>query len=122
MNVDPSEGYISCARDRVTEVRVRLEVEHARSLSCDTASFGAAVSELVLKFVPEPAQAVSAMKRLARSRGAVAAYVWHYAGKMELMRYFWDAAVALNPTPTYLMSAIVSPCARPNHWSNISGK
>jgi hypothetical protein len=27
----------------------------------------------------------------------VAAYVWDYAGKMELMRYFWDAAVVLNP-------------------------
>lgn len=27
----------------------------------------------------------------------VAAYVWDYAGKMELMRYFWDAAVALDP-------------------------
>ena len=26
----------------------------------------------------------------------VAVYVWDYAGKMELMRYFWDAAVALD--------------------------
>lgn len=24
------------------------------------------------------------------------AYVWDYAGKMELMRHFWDAAVALS--------------------------
>jgi len=29
--------------------------------------------------------------------GTVAGYVWDYAGKMELMRYFWDAAVALKP-------------------------
>jgi len=28
----------------------------------------------------------------------VAAYVWDYAGKMELMRYFWDAAVELDRT------------------------
>ena len=27
----------------------------------------------------------------------MAAYVWDYAGKMELMRYFWDAAVTLKP-------------------------
>ena len=27
----------------------------------------------------------------------VAVYVWDYADKMELMRYFWDAAVSLDP-------------------------
>jgi hypothetical protein len=27
----------------------------------------------------------------------IAAFVWDYAGKMELMRYFWDAVVALRP-------------------------
>jgi hypothetical protein len=26
----------------------------------------------------------------------VAAYVWDYSGGMEMMRYFWDAAVALR--------------------------
>ena len=35
---------------------------------------------------------------MARPGGTVAAYVWDYAGKMELMRYFWDAAVTLDPT------------------------
>jgi hypothetical protein len=38
------------------------------------------------------------MARVARPGGTVAAYVWDYAGKMELMRYFWDAAVMLDPT------------------------
>jgi len=31
-----------------------------------------------------------------RIGGTVAAYVWDYAGQMQLMRYFWDAAVALD--------------------------
>src|SRR6185436_12586142 len=31
-----------------------------------------------------------------RPRDTVAAYVWDYAGKMELLRYFWDAAVELD--------------------------
>jgi len=35
--------------------------------------------------------------RVARSGGVVAGYVWDYAGKMELMRHFWDAAVTLRP-------------------------
>jgi hypothetical protein len=37
------------------------------------------------------------MLRVARPGGEVALYVWDYAGKMELMRYFWDAATALDP-------------------------
>ena len=35
---------------------------------------------------------------MVRAGGTVAVYVWDYAGKMELMRYFWDAAVVLDPT------------------------
>jgi hypothetical protein len=54
------------------------------------------VSGLVLNFVPQPRGAVIDMARVARAGGAVAAYVWDYAEKMELMRYFWDAAVALD--------------------------
>ncbi len=29
--------------------------------------------------------------------GMLGAYVWDYAGKMEMIRYFFDAAVALDP-------------------------
>jgi hypothetical protein len=37
------------------------------------------------------------MKRVLRPGGTAAAYVWDYAGGMQLIRYFWDAAAALNP-------------------------
>lgn len=97
VGVDPSEGYIAYARDHIADDRVRFEVSDAQSLPFDAASFDSVVSGLVLNFVPEPQQAVDEMKRVARPGGTVAAYVWDYAGKMELMRYFWDAAVALNP-------------------------
>jgi hypothetical protein len=36
------------------------------------------------------------MKRVTRPSGVVAAYVWDYAGEMQMMRRFWDAAVALD--------------------------
>jgi len=36
------------------------------------------------------------MARVARKGGAVATYVWDYAGGMQMMRRFWDAAVALD--------------------------
>jgi hypothetical protein len=37
------------------------------------------------------------MARIARPRGTVGAYVWDYAEGIGLMRYFWDAAGALDP-------------------------
>jgi SAM-dependent methyltransferase len=60
------------------------------------------VSGLVLNFVPDPVQAVQEMTRVTRPRGRVAAYVWDYAGRMELMRWFWDAAAALDPAAVEL--------------------
>ena len=59
--------------------------------------FDAAVMALVIHFVPDPAKGVKEMTRVVCPSGLVAAYVWDYARKMELMRYFWDAAVELNP-------------------------
>ena len=74
-----------------------FEVADAQSLPLESARFGAAVSGLVLNFVPKPLLAGLEMARAVRPGGVVAAYVWDYAGKMELMRHFWDAAVALDP-------------------------
>lgn len=51
---------------------------------------------LVLDFVPDPARAAREMTRVARPGGMVAAYVWDYAGRMDFLRRFWDAAVALR--------------------------
>jgi hypothetical protein len=36
------------------------------------------------------------MARAVRPGGTVACYVWDYAGGMQMMRAFWDAAVALE--------------------------
>ena len=31
-------------------------------------------------------------RRVVRPGGTVAVYLWDYAGEMQFMRYFWDAA------------------------------
>jgi SAM-dependent methyltransferase len=59
--------------------------------------FDAVVSALALNFIPAPEAALSEMARAARGGGVVAAYVWDYARGMQLIRHFWDAAVALDP-------------------------
>lgn len=60
-------------------------------------SFDFVVSGLALNFVPQPQQALREFVRVVKPGGIVSAYVWDYAGKMEFLRYFWDAAVTLNP-------------------------
>ena len=94
--VEPSAGFIGTARQRLATRDVDLRQGDARSLPFDAAAFDRAVSGLVLNFVPEPARAVTEMTRVVRPGGAVALYVWDYAGKMELMRHFWDAAAAID--------------------------
>jgi SAM-dependent methyltransferase len=97
LGIDPSPAYVAFARSRANDPRVRFEVGDAQALQAASATFDAVVSGLVLNFVPEPDRAVSEMVRVARPGGTVAAYVWDYAGGMQLMRHFWDAAVALDP-------------------------
>lgn len=96
IGIDASPGYAEYAKARIESLRARFEVGDAQSLPIDAASLDAAVSGLVLNFLPQPPRAVAEMARVVRPGAVVAAYVWDYAGKMELMRCFWNAAVALD--------------------------
>ena len=111
--VDPSSGFVEYARARITGARASFEIGDAQLLPIDTASVDAAVAGLVLNFVPQPLRAVTEMARVTRPGGVIAIYVWDYAGKMELMRYFWDAAVALDPTANEFVEGSRFPICRP---------
>jgi SAM-dependent methyltransferase len=95
VGVDPSEGFVELARSESPAVCEFL-VGDALSLPFRDGEFDAAVAGLVLNFVPEPARAVAEMRRVVGDDGVVAAYLWDYGGKMELMRYFWDVAAELD--------------------------
>src|SRR5215472_7683891 len=95
--IDPAEGYLTVARQRVHDARARFEQGDARQLPVTASTYDAVVSGLVLNFIPDVAIGLKEMVRAAKPGGTIAAYVWDYAGKMELMRCFWDAAVALKP-------------------------
>ena len=56
---------------------------------------------------------VSEMRRVLNPNGTAGLYVWDYAGEMQLMRYFWDAAVALNPAARELDEGVRFPICRP---------
>jgi SAM-dependent methyltransferase len=95
--IDRSAGYIAYGREQVQDKRVFFEVGDAQALQDGDAGFDAVVSGLVLNFIPQPATAVGEMARVVKPGGSVAAYVWDYAGKMQLLRHFWNAAAALDP-------------------------
>lgn len=96
--IDASVHYIGDAHARLNGAQARLAAARAQQLPFAGGCFDAIVSGLVLNFVPAPRDAVAEMTRVARPGGCVAVYVWDYAGAMQLMRFFWDAAIALDPT------------------------
>jgi SAM-dependent methyltransferase len=95
--VDPSDAYIAFARHEIGDPRATFTVADAQSLPQASSSVDVAVSGLALNFIPRPDVAVAEFARVVRPGGTVAVYVWDYAGEMQLMRRFWDAAVALDP-------------------------
>jgi SAM-dependent methyltransferase len=111
--LDPSAGFVAHARAAMAGPRARFLVADARRLPLADAGVDAAVSGLVLNFVPDPAAAVRELARVTRPGGRVAAYVWDYAGRMELIRRFWDAAAALDPAAAELDEGRRFPLCRP---------
>ena len=67
----------------------------------------------MLNFLPDPKRGLAEMVRVTRSAGVVAVYVWDYAGQMQLMRYFWDAAAALDPAARDLDEGRLFPICQP---------
>jgi SAM-dependent methyltransferase len=110
--VDPSEGFLAFARTRAPQAE--FHVGDAQALPFEDGSFDAAVSSLVFNFVPDAAKAAGEMRRVVRPGGTAAAYVWDYAGEMQLMRRFWAAAVALDPAAGALDEAIRFSLCRPD--------
>jgi SAM-dependent methyltransferase len=99
---DRSMEYVRYACAQMRDSRVHWIAAEASQLPVRSGVSEAAVSGLVLNFLPEPAAGVAEMARIVRAHGTVAAYVWDYAGRMELMRYLWDTAVELDPAAAEL--------------------
>jgi len=97
VGIDPSADYVDYAQSRSTDTRVSFETGDGQALQFDDATFDATMSLLVLNFIPDPEKALAEMVRVTRPGGVVAAAVWDYDEGMEMLRVFWDAAIASNP-------------------------
>jgi SAM-dependent methyltransferase len=112
VGVEPSPGFLESARQRLGS-RMRFDRGSAGQIPLEDGAVDVCVSGLVLNFAPEQRAALAEMARVTAAGGTIAAYVWDYAGKMELMRLFWDAAVELDPGAAALDEGARFPLCRP---------
>ena len=97
VGIDPSEGFVAYARKNAKSSRVHFEVGDAQALNFKDASFDKTLALLVMNFIPDENKAVAEMRRVTRAQGTVSACVWDYDLGMQMLRFFWDEAVALDP-------------------------
>lgn len=98
VGIDPAAPYVKYAQTRATGERVRFEVGDAQKMSFAEATFDRVLSLLVMNFIPDHGKALDEMIRVSRPGGVVGAVVWDYGGDMQMLRYFWDEAVARDPS------------------------
>jgi SAM-dependent methyltransferase len=98
VGIDPAAPYVALAQSQHGSPLIYFEVGDAQQIRFDNATFDRTLSLLVVNFIPDARQALGEMKRVTKPGGTVAAAVWDYGEGMEMLRAFWDEAVALTPT------------------------
>jgi len=117
--IDRSEGFIIFAKEHTPDRRVEFQVGDAQAIKENSGIFDVAVSGLTLNFIPHPEFAVAEMRRVTRTGGMVAAYLWDYANGMQMIRHFFDAAVALDPNAAELDEGSRFPICHPQALSDL---
>lgn len=93
--IDPSAEFLAKAKERHLQ-NASFLIGSASHIPIPDATVDIVVSGLALNFFPDLPAAFSEIKRVLKPDGTIAAYVWDYAGKMEFLRVFWDAAQAID--------------------------
>jgi SAM-dependent methyltransferase len=111
---DPAAPFVEYARRHSTEACASFVVAGADELPRRPEGFGSVTSLLALNFLPDAGAAIREMRRRTIDGGAVSACVWDYAGGMQFLRYFWDAAVALDSAAAAFDEGRRFPICRPD--------
>ena len=97
VGIDVTEPYVAYARARHSRPLIAFEVGDAQKLRFATDTFDRTLSLLVVNFIPDPARALDEMIRVTKPGGTITAAVWDYGQGMEMLRVFWDEAIAIRP-------------------------
>ncbi|MEA2547351.1 MAG: hypothetical protein QOI09_2624 [Chloroflexota bacterium] len=111
--IDPSVSFVEHAHRHIVDPRVTFAVGSADALPLEDGSADAIVAGLVLNFVPDLGATLAEMGRVATDGAMVGGYVWDYAGRMELIRRFFDAAVSLDPAAASVDEGVRFPLCAP---------
>jgi SAM-dependent methyltransferase len=99
LGIDPSEQYVGYANNRNPfPGRANFELGDAQRLRFSDGTYDNSLSLLVFNFIPDRKRALSELSRVTKPGGCVSAAVWDYGAGMRMLRVFWDAAVAVDPT------------------------
>jgi SAM-dependent methyltransferase len=93
--VDPSEPFVTAARERFPGVDVRAAA--AEDLPFDDGVFDTALAQLVVHFMADPVAGLREMGRVTRRGGTVSASVWDNAGTSGPLSVFWQAVRRVEP-------------------------
>jgi len=114
VGVDPSPKFLTTARTATRDTRATFIEGEAEQLPLDARGVDVVVAGLVLNFVHDVPAALAEMRRGSRPDATIAGYVWDYAGEMQMLRRFWDAAVDLDPKAAELDEGRRFPIAQPD--------
>ncbi len=112
IGLEPSPGFLKVARDNLRG-RAILTGGSGTAIPCAASCVDAAVSGLVLNFINEPGLAIEEMIRVTRKDGQIGIYVWDYAGKMEMLRLFWEVVQEQDPAARQLDEGTRFPLCQP---------
>ncbi|HXJ34692.1 MAG TPA: class I SAM-dependent methyltransferase [Candidatus Eisenbacteria bacterium] len=116
---DPAEPFIEYARRHSGDARASFAIAGVGDLPRRADGYGSVTALLALNFFPDSEAAVAEMRARTAARGTVSACVWDYAGRMDLLRYFWDAAAAVDSTARELDEGERFPLCRPDALTDL---
>lgn len=91
---DPSAGFVRACAARVPGCDAREAP--AEALPWEDGAFDAALSQLVVNFLTDPAAGAGQMRRVVRPGGTVAASVWDADGGQGMLAAYWRSAVEVG--------------------------
>ena len=97
VGVDLASPYLEKAREELEGERASFQEGDAQDLSFTDDTFDKTLSLIAFNFISNPGRALDEMIRVTKPGGVIAAAVWDYGEGMEMLRLFWDEAVALDP-------------------------
>jgi SAM-dependent methyltransferase len=103
--IDQSEEFVHSTQRRLGNQAI-CKLGNALDLPIEDGIADLTVSGLVLNFIVDVSQALAEMKRVTANGGTVAIYVWDYAGTMDFLQVFWEAAAKLNTEASAMNEAI----------------